>query len=140
MKKTSYRLLAQSARAARKHAHAPFSGFRVGAALLGADGKVYAGCNIENSSYGLTICAERTALFKAVSQGARKFTAIAIVSDDAGFTPPCGACRQVMMDLAGDIDVVMADRRGRLLVRKASDLLPFPFTAEGLRRFQKGRR
>jgi cytidine deaminase len=140
MNKDPYRQLAQKARAARRRAHSPFSGFRVGAALLGADGEVFSGCNIENSSYGLTVCAERTALFKAVSEGARKFTAIAIVSDDGGFTPPCGACRQVMMDLAGDIDVVMADRRGRLLVKKVSDLLPLPFTAEGLRRFQKGRR
>jgi len=92
---------------------------------------------VENSSYGLTICAERTALFKAISEGARKFKAIAIVSDQDGFTSPCGACRQVILDLAGDIDIIMADHRGRMKILKMNELLPHPFTPETLQRFQK---
>ena len=137
MSTAAYRSLVRRAREARRHAHSPFSRFRVGAALLGASGKVYTGCNIENSSYGLTICAERTALFKAVSEGGKKFKALAIVSDDSGFTPPCGACRQVILDLAGDIDSVLADRRGRIRVQRLHDLLPFPFTAQDLQKFRK---
>lgn len=130
----TYHSLVQRARKALRHSHAPFSGFRVGAALLGSNGKIYQGCNIENSSYGLTICAERTAIFRAISDGVHKFKAIAIVSDEEGFTSPCGACRQVLSDLAGNIDVVLADHRGRTKVLKMEDLLPHPFTPENLRR------
>lgn len=124
--------LARRALAARKHSYSPYSHFRVGAALLTASGKVYTGCNIENSSYGLTVCAERTALFKAVSEGERKFTAIAIASDENGFTAPCGACRQVMMDLAGDIDVILCTPQAATKVLKLSELFPYPFGSTNL--------
>jgi cytidine deaminase len=129
-----YTILVSKARAARARSHSPFSRFRVGSAVLTAGGKIYTGCNIENSSYGLTICAERTALFKAISEGARKFRAIAIASDEAGFTEPCGACRQVIMDLAGDIDVVLSDARGRRKIMRMGELLPHPFGAGNLKR------
>jgi cytidine deaminase len=132
-----YQSLVKRARLAQRHSHAPFSRFHVGAALLAASGKVFEGCNVENSSYGLTICAERTALFKAISEGARKFRAIAVVSDEDGFTSPCGACRQVILDLAGDIDVIMADRRGRMKILKMNELLPHPFTPDNLLKVSK---
>ena len=129
--------LSHLAAKAKRYSFSPFSRFRVGAALLTNGGAVYTGCNIENSSYGLTMCAERTALFKAISEGERSFVALAIASDEDDFTPPCGACRQVIMDLAGNIDIIMRTRRGRIRVRAMSDLLPDPFSVEHL---QKGRR
>ncbi len=132
-----YARLIRFARRAKRHSHAPFSRFHVGAALLAANGKIYTGCNVENSSYGLTMCAERTAFFKAVSEGGRKFKAIAVVSDDDGFTAPCGACRQVILDLGGNIDIVLADRKGNIRVFALGDLLPHPFTALELRRYQR---
>ncbi len=122
-----YTNLAKQALAARRHSHSPFSHFRVGAAILAKNGKIYTGCNIESSSFGLTMCAERTALFKAISEGRREFTAIAVATGDAQFTPPCGACRQLLMDLAGDIDCVMVKRSGSYKVMKLSELLPHPF-------------
>jgi cytidine deaminase len=124
--------LAKRAQAARKHSHSPYSRFRVGAAILSKSGKVYTGCNIENSSFGLTICAERTAIFKAISEGERQFTAIAVATDERKFIPPCGACRQVIMDLAGDIECVLTNAAGAIKVLKMSDLLPYPFTPEDL--------
>ncbi len=127
-KKDTYLSLAEAARAAKEQAFAPYSKFRVGAALLASDGSIYTGCNIENSSYGLTICAERTAVFKAISEGARNFTAIAIASDEAGFTPPCGACRQVLLDLAGNVDFIMTNSKKQLKVVKLKALLPHAFT------------
>jgi cytidine deaminase len=130
----NYRTLVRHAQNARKHSHSPYSHFRVGAALLAATGKVYTGCNIEVSSFGLTICAERTALFKAVSEGQRKFVAMAISTDEKNLTPPCGACRQVIMDLAGDIDCVLSNTRGKFTVLKMSDLFPYPF---GTKSFSK---
>ncbi len=123
----TYKTLARRALQARARAHAPYSHFRVGAAVLTKSGKVYTGCNIENSSFGLTICAERTALFKAVSEGARHFTAIAVAADDKTFTSPCGACRQVIMDLAGNIDLIMTNGKGELKILPMNDLLPYPF-------------
>jgi cytidine deaminase len=127
-----YSRLLKHARTAQKRSHSPYSRFRVGSALLTAGGKIYKGCNIEVSSYGLTICAERTAVFKAVSEGERSFKAIAIVSDERGFISPCGACRQVIMDLAGDIDVIMSNGSGKWKVLKMSDLLPHPFGPKDL--------
>jgi cytidine deaminase len=127
-----YNLLAQKAIEAKFKALPTYSGFHVGAALLTNDGKVYLGCNIETSSYSLTICAERTALFKAISEGERKFDAIAIASDDPGYCPPCGACRQVMLDLCGNIDVVMVNHKNEIIVKKMSELLPFAFGDEYL--------
>lgn len=128
----TYKALVRRALAARVHSYSPFSRFRVGAALLTTRGKIYTGCNIESSSYGLTICAERTAIFKAISEGEKKFKALAVVSDHRSYTPPCGACRQVIMDLAGDIDLVMGKSNGEFQVKKMRDLLPHPFTAHNL--------
>jgi cytidine deaminase len=128
----NYRTLVKRALAARFHSHSPFSRFKVGAAVLTSDGKIYTGCNIESSSYGLTICAERTAIFKAVSEGKKKFSALAVATDHKTITPPCGACRQVIVDLAGNIDVIMATSDGTFTVMKMSELLPHPFTAHNL--------
>ena len=126
----NYRTLAKRAAAARKYSHSPYSHFKVGAALLTEGGKVYTGCNIEISSFALTICGERTALFKAVSEGERKFKAIAVATDEKSFTAPCGACRQVIMDLAGDIDFIMSNRNGEIKVMKMNELFPHPFGAK----------
>lgn len=127
-----YTKLVKQAQAARKRSHSPYSRFRVGAALLTKKGKVYTGCNIEVSSFGLTICAERTAIFKAISEGEKRFAAIAIATDEDSFTAPCGACRQVLMDLAGNIDFVMSKKNGEVQVMKMIDLIPFPFAPKNL--------
>lgn len=128
----TYKALARKAQLAKRNSHSPYSNFRVGAAVLTTSGKVFTGCNIENSSFGLTICAERTALFKAVSEGSKKFKAMAISSDSSDFVPPCGACRQVIMDLASTIDVVLTNSKGELMVLKANSLLPRPFSIKFL--------
>ena len=138
-KKESYLKLVQCAKEAKTNALAPFSNFRVGAAILTKSGKIFTGCNIENSSFGLTICAERTAIFKAISEGHRNFLAMAIVSDNGEFTPPCGACRQVLMDLAGDIDFVMVNKKNVLQIKKMHSLLPLAFTTKNLKRSWKKR-
>lgn len=124
-----YRQLVAAARKAKRFSYSPYSKFKVGAAILTPAGKIYTGCNIEDSSFGLTTCAEHTALVKAMSEGERKFVAIAVASDSSILTPPCGACRQVLMDLAGDVDVVMTNRRGRNRVMRLRDLFPHPFGA-----------
>lgn len=134
-----YKKLASLAKLAKKRAHAPYSQFRVGAALLTADGEIFTGCNVEISTYALTICAERTAIFKAVSEGKKKFKAIAVVADDPGFTPPCGACRQVLMDLAGNIDFIMVNGRGATKVLELKSLLPHAFGQKNLERTKKRR-
>ncbi len=137
--KKEYQELAHSAEKIKLAAYAPFSKFRVGAALLAKDGSIYTGCNIENSSYGLTICAERVAVFKAITTGASHFKAIAVVSDDPGFTPPCGACRQVLLDLTGNIDFVMKNSKGQFKIKKLSSLLPLAFSGRNLERTLKSR-
>jgi len=119
--------LVAAARAARQHAVAPYSGFRVGAALETAAGIVFTGCNVENASYGLTICAERVAMFKALSEGHRTFTRIAVVADTDAPTPPCGACRQILWEFAGDIEVVLANLERITATHCMRDLLPYPF-------------
>lgn len=124
--------LVEAARAARLHAHAPFSRFLVGAALLGADGRVFTGCNIENATYGLTVCAERVAVFKAVSEGYRSFARIAVVADTNEATPPCGACRQILWEFGGDLEVIQANLTGGMAVYRMRDLLPYPFDARVL--------
>jgi cytidine deaminase len=124
--------LARLARAARKHAHAPFSRFRVGAALRTRSGRIVTGCNVENASYGLTVCAERVAVFKALSEGFRAFDAIAVAADSKALTPPCGACRQVLWEMCGDILVHLGDLRGRGRVLRLSEILPMPFDARYL--------
>jgi cytidine deaminase len=112
---------------ARERAHAPFSGFRVGAALKTATGEIVTGCNIENASYGLTMCAERVAVYKAVSEGLGDFDAIAVVADADRITPPCGPCRQILWEFGGNLTVHMADLKGRTKTMRLKDLLPLPF-------------
>ncbi|RKX42228.1 MAG: cytidine deaminase [Thermotogae bacterium] len=115
---------------AMKRAYAPYSQFKVGAALLTKSGKVFEGFNIENSSYGLSICAERVAIFSAVVAGERNFEKIAIVADTDKLVSPCGACRQVMSEF-GDFQVIMTNTSGQLIVRNVSELLPFAFKLKG---------
>jgi cytidine deaminase len=126
MRKAHHKLIA-AAKAAQRHAHAPYSKFRVGAALLTKAGKVYTGVNVENASYGLTICAERVAVTKAVSDGHRQFRALAVVAPSASLSP-CGACRQVLAEF-GDFTVICADSRNlkRTKVYRLVDLLPHAF-------------
>jgi cytidine deaminase len=132
--KRSYKDLGVVALRARSYAHAPYSRFQVGAALLTASGRVYTGCNVENSSFGLSMCAERVALFKAVSEGEREFVAIAVAADTNPLTPPCGACRQVISDLAGDIDIILVNPSRRYSQVTLSALLPKAFGADFLRK------
>ncbi len=115
------------ARAARESAHAPFSRYKVGAALRAKGGEVVTGCNIENASYGLTLCAERVAVFKAVSEGMRGFDAIAVVVDSPKLAAPCGPCRQILWEFCGDIWVRMENLKGRGVTRRMSELLPMAF-------------
>ncbi|MDA2380203.1 cytidine deaminase [Bacillus cereus] len=118
---------------ARKQAYVPYSKFQVGAALLTRDGKVYRGCNVENVSYGLCNCAERTALFKAVSEGDKEFLAIAVVADTKRPVPPCGACRQVMVELCKqDTKVYLSNLHGDVQETTVGELLPGAFLAEDL--------
>jgi cytidine deaminase len=119
--------LVAAARAAREHAVADFSGFKVGAAVETANGAIISGCNIENASYGLTVCAERVAIFKAVSDGHRAFTRIAVVADTESPTPPCGACRQIIWEFCGDIAVVLANLNTVTATLQMKELLPLPF-------------
>jgi cytidine deaminase len=124
--------LVAAARAARDHAVADFSGFKVGAALETGDGRVITGCNIENASYGLTICAERVAIFKALSEGHRRFTRIVVVADTNSPTPPCGACRQIIWEFCGDVEVVLANLREVTATLMMKQLLPLPFDKTSL--------
>jgi cytidine deaminase len=116
-----------AARRARRHARAEFSGFKVGAALEAADGTIISGCNIENETYGLTVCAERVAMFKALSEGHRNFRRVAVVADTEAPTPPCGACRQILWEFGGDLEVVLANLRRETGRYQLKDLLPLPF-------------
>jgi len=129
-----YMNLAAKAVEAKKNSHAPYSKFHVGAALLTETGKIYTGVNVETSSYGLTMCAERTAAFKAISEGERNFKAIALASDDPDFCPPCGACRQVLWDLCGDIDFVFINHSNEIMIKKLSELIPLAFGDERLKK------
>ena len=121
--------LIAAARQVRENAVARFSGFKVGAALETADGAVITGCNVENATYGLTVCAERVAVFKALSEGHRSFTRIAIVADTDAPTPPCGACRQILWEFGGDLEVVLANLTEEKGTHRRADLLPLPFDA-----------
>ncbi|MHC1693812.1 MAG: cytidine deaminase [Eubacteriales bacterium] len=116
--------LVELARAAQLLAYAPYSRFQVGAALLGKSGKVYTGCNVENASFGATNCAERTAVFKAVSEGEREFEAIAVTSSAERFTYPCGICRQVLSEFSSDIKIILWDKDEGIRIYKASELFP----------------
>lgn len=121
--------LIAAARRAREFAHAAFSNFKVGAALEAADGTVITGCNVENATYGLTICAERVAMFKALSDGHRQFVRVAVVADTDEPTPPCGACRQILWEFGGDLEVQLANLREHKGTYRLRDLLPLPFDA-----------
>ncbi len=108
---------------------AGFSGFKVGAALETADGQIITGCNVENATYGLTVCAERVAVFKALSEGHRSFVRVAVVADTEAPTPPCGACRQILWEFGGDLEVVLANLTHHKGTHQMKDLLPLPFDA-----------
>ena len=122
-----YKHLAESAIKAKQNALPTYSNFFVGAAILTLGNKVYTGCNIESSSYSLTICAERNAIFKAISEGEREFKAIAVAGDTEDFISPCGACRQVISDICGEIDIILVNSKGDYVVKKTSELLPLAF-------------
>ena len=125
--------LVEAARRARKNAHAEFSKFKVGAALEAADGTIITGCNIENATYGLTLCAERVAMFKALSDGHRRFRRVAVVADTADPTPPCGPSRQILWEFGGDLEVILANLRSEKGRYRLSALLPLPFDARLLK-------
>lgn len=124
--------LIEAALAARQNAHAPFSKFMVGAALEDSAGRIYSGCNVENATYGLTICAERVAVFKAISEGARAFARIAVAADTDTLTPPCGACRQILWEFCGNVELVLANLQGKTENLRLKDLFPRPFDASFL--------
>jgi cytidine deaminase len=124
--------LSAAALAVRSNAHAPYSNFRVGAALEDASGRIHTGCNVENATYGLTLCAERVAVFKAISEGAREFRRIAIAADTGNLTPPCGACRQILWEFCGDIEILLLNPRGKHETLQLKDLFPRAFDASFL--------
>jgi len=126
------RLIA-AAQEVRDRAHAPFSNFKVGAAVETADGKIYTGCNIESASYGLTVCAERVAIWKAVSEGVTEFRALVVVVETDDLTPPCGACRQIIWEFCGDIPVTLANLAGMSETLPMSELLPRAFDSKFLK-------
>jgi cytidine deaminase len=126
--------LVSAATAAREKAFAPYSGFRVGAALEADDGTVVTGCNVESASYGLTICAERVALVKAVSEGHTRFRCVAVVADTDDLTPPCGACRQMLWEFAPDAAVVLSNLKGKTMRFTMRELLPHGFDARLLKK------
>lgn len=125
--------LIEAATAVRENAYAPFSNFRVGSALETEDGEVIAGCNVESASYGLTVCAERVAIWKAISLGKRKIKQIAVVADTEELTPPCGVCRQIIWEFGGDIPVVLANLHGKVETMQMKELLPRAFDTKFLK-------
>jgi cytidine deaminase len=125
-------VLIEAAVAAREFAHAPFSRFKVGAALESADGRIFTGCNVENATYGLTLCAERVAVFKGVSEGATRFFRVAIVTDTEVLAPPCGACRQILWEFCGNAELTLANLSGRRERLMLSEIFPRPFDASFL--------
>lgn len=125
--------LIEAAKKARENSHAPYSKFRVGAAVRTKDGKVFTGCNIESASYGLTVCAERVAIWKAVSEGGTEFTEIAVVADTEELTPPCGVCRQIIWEFCGDIPVIFANLQGEDEIVQMKELLPRAFDTKFLK-------
>ncbi len=124
--------LIEAARNVRENAHAPFSNFKVGAAIEDERGRIYTGCNIENATYGLSLCAERVAVFKAISEGAAALKRVVVVADTERLTPPCGACRQILWEFCGDGQVILANLSGRSETISLSQLFPRPFDASFL--------
>jgi cytidine deaminase len=129
---SDYEALITAATQSRENAHAAYSNFRVGAGLRATSGRIFGGCNVENATYGLTICAERVAIFKAISEGERGFDAIAVVTDADSLTPPCGACRQLIWEFCGDVPVILANLKGKVEVIPMNELFPKPFDASSL--------
>ena len=125
-------VLISAAIEARQNAHAPFSKFKVGAAVEDASGHIHTGCNVENATYGLTVCAERIAIFKAVSEGVRNFTRVAVVADTENLTPPCGACRQILWEFCGDVEIILANLQGKTESLRLGTLFPRAFDASFL--------
>src|ERR1017187_1288230 len=119
--------LIAAALSVRENAHARFSNFKVGAALQDESGRIFTGCNVENATYGLSVCAERVAVLKAISEGAHKFTRVAVVADTDRLTPPCGACRQILWEFCGDVELVLVNPRGKTETHRLKDLFPKPF-------------
>lgn len=130
----NYTELIKLAIAAKEFSYSPYSNFRVGAAILGDDGKMFSGCNIENASYGATNCAERTAIFKGVSQGVKNIKAIAITSDEEDFIYPCGICRQVLREFGKDIDIILINKKGETKQSSIAELLPNDFSKDKLKK------
>jgi cytidine deaminase len=128
-----YKALIEKANEAKKMAYVPYSHFQVGAALLTKSGKIYTGCNIENASYGATNCAERTAIFKAISEGERDFEAIAIVSSSGELTYPCGICRQVLAEFMLQGEIILGNEEGDIKVYTLKEMLPYAFTEKDLK-------
>jgi len=124
--------LIEAALAVRKNAHAPFSKFLVGAAIEDEQGRIFTGCNVENATYGLTLCAERVAVFKAISEGARKFKRIVVAADTDLLTPPCGACRQILWEFCGNAELTLVNLAGKSETICLKDLFPRPFDASFL--------
>lgn len=124
--------LIDAAQQAREHAYAPFSGFKVGAAIEDENGRIFSGCNVENATYGLTMCAERVAVFKAISEGARRLKRIAVVADTNVLTPPCGACRQILWEFCGDAELILANLSGERESMSLTQIFPRPFDASFL--------
>ncbi len=125
--------LIEAAKGAREQAFAPDSNFKVGAAVRTKSGKIFTGCNVESASYGLTVCAERVAIWKAVSEGETKFEQIAVVADTEELTPPCGACRQIIWEFCGDVPVTFANLKGKTETVPMKELLPRAFDTKFLK-------
>ena len=132
--------LAKIAMEAKKNSYAPYSKFHVGAALLGKNGKVYKGCNVENAAYGSTICAERTAVFTAVCDGCRDFEKIAIATDSPEFASSCGSCRQVMSEFCDDLKIILVNNRGQLKIDSLARILPDMFDLQIGEKFDRKNR
>lgn len=137
MSQEVFKPLIEAAQKARLQSVAPFSNFLVGAALRTENGKIYTGCNVESASYGLTVCAERVAIWKALSEGERNFTELAVVADTETLTPPCGTCRQIIWEFARNADIVFANLQGESEVFHVADLLPRAFDARFLKSLRK---
>jgi len=128
----NYKRLIKEAEKARKRAYTPYSNFKVGAAILTTDGKIFTGCNIENASFGLTVCAERVAILKAISEGSTEFEAIAIIGNTNQPCSPCGACRQVVSEFGENIQIIMSNLKGDIKIKKIGELLPEAFSKNDL--------
>ena len=132
--KRSEKELIDAARAVRENSYAPYSNFRVGAAVETEDGEsIYTGCNVESASYGLTVCAERVAIWKGISRGEKKFGRIAVVVDTEELTPPCGVCRQIIWEFCGDVPVILSNLKGKTETIQMSELLPRAFDSKFLK-------